>query len=91
MADYEFPDDLLAAQRAYYKADEHVQEATDEMPSSVDVLAGQAEVTEKQRAKLTKAREARLLLVDELYRHPWFKTVDDPHKARMALQKAARD
>ncbi|WP_436759312.1 hypothetical protein [Streptosporangium sp. V21-05] len=90
MADYEIPEDLIEAQRAFYEADERVQAATDAMPSSVAVLAREAAVSEEQREELAAARAERLRLVDVLYRHPWFQTVDDPHKARMALQKAAR-
>ncbi|MEV0830924.1 MULTISPECIES: hypothetical protein [Streptosporangiaceae] len=90
MADYEFPDDLLAAQRAYYKADEHVQEATDEMPSSVDVLAGEAQVSQEQRDELAAARTARLDALDILNRHPFWAAMDNRHAAWMALQKAAR-
>ncbi|GAA3070670.1 hypothetical protein [Streptosporangium carneum] len=46
----EFPDDLIAAQQAYWEAGARVQEVTDALPSSVAVLAGEAEVTEEQRA-----------------------------------------
>jgi|GEM_PF-2849627 len=86
----EIPADLLDLQRAFYEADARVQEVADAMPSPVAVLAGEAEVSEGQREELAAARAERLRIVDELYRHPWFTTVDDPHKARMALQKAAR-
>jgi hypothetical protein len=40
MADYDFPADLLDAQRAYNAADATVQEVTATLPSSVAVVAG---------------------------------------------------
>jgi hypothetical protein len=90
-ADYDIPEDLLEAQRAFYAADARVRAAADAMPPAAAVLAGEAEVSEEQRRELADARAERLRLVDILYRHPWFQQVDDAHKARTALQKAARD
>lgn len=89
--DNEFPPELLEAQRAYYAADAVVQELVAALPSSVDVLAGEAEVPgEEQRAAVKKARSERLRLVDILYGHEYWETVDDQHARRLELQKAAR-
>ena len=90
MADHEFPDDLFEAQRAFYAADVHVQEVTDALPSSLDIVAGTASISEDQRAALAEAREERLRIVDVLYSHPWWEAVDDQYAARLALQKAAK-
>jgi hypothetical protein len=72
MADYEFPPDLLDAQRAYWAADARVQEVTDALPSSVVVVAGEAEVTEEQRAELVTVRAERLLALEALNAHEWW-------------------
>lgn len=90
MAEYDFPDDLLQAQKDYYAADTEVNRVTDALPSSVDVVAGAAAFTDEQRAELGAARAERLRLVDVLYDHPFWKDVDDQHAARLALQKAAK-
>lgn len=97
MADYEFPDELLKAQRAYYEADAKVQKLADALPSSVEVLAGTAFEDEEQRiavadtrAQLEEARAERLAIIDVLYGDEYWTKVDDQHAARMALQKAAK-
>ena len=90
---YEFPDDLLAAQRAFYVADARTRELSDAWPLSAAVLAGKAEPpSDEQREELEAARAEVLRLIDVLYGHPWFETVgDNPKEARLALQKAAKD
>ncbi|MEU7899220.1 hypothetical protein AB0B45_40990 [Nonomuraea sp. NPDC049152] len=47
MADFDLPDDLIAAQRAYDEADARVEEVTAELPSSVAAVSGEAEFTDK--------------------------------------------
>jgi hypothetical protein len=90
MADYELPDDLVADQRAFYAADAEVQRVTAALPSGMDVVNGTATITPEQRAALVAARAERGRLIAVLYNHPWFKTVEDPNAAHMALQAAAR-
>ncbi|GAA1264398.1 hypothetical protein Psi02_64230 [Planotetraspora silvatica] len=90
MADYDIPSDLLDLQRAYFAADQRVQESGEGFPSAIDIANQEAEISDEQRSALIEARAARLDLVSELYRHPWFDTVDNTHEARMALRKAAR-
>ncbi|GAA4221588.1 hypothetical protein FHR32_005147 [Streptosporangium album] len=91
MAEYEFPPDLLDAQRAYVAAHARVQEVTDALPSSMATLAGEAEVSEEQREELAAARAERLRWVSVLYAdHPWWATVDNPAKARAALQETVK-
>ncbi|GAA3086237.1 hypothetical protein [Streptosporangium carneum] len=90
MSEYEFPETLIAAQRAYWAADAHAQEVTDALPSSIAVLAGEAEVSEEQRERLAEARERRLEALEALNRHPWWATVDGRHAAWKALQQAAK-
>jgi len=88
MADYEIPDDLIAAQRAYDAADAHVQEVTDALPSAQDALEGA--MTDEQKAQLAEVREARLTALEAMNRHPWWATAGDRHAAKTALWKAAR-
>ncbi|MBP2704371.1 hypothetical protein JOL79_11160 [Microbispora sp. RL4-1S] len=72
--DYDFPPDLLAAQRAYDQADAKVQ----------GLVAGDDDEA------LKAAREERLRAVMELHRHEFWRSVDNRHQADMALKKAAR-
>ncbi|GAA3081759.1 hypothetical protein [Streptosporangium carneum] len=71
-SEYEFSGTLIAAQRAFWAADARVQEVTDALPSSVAVPAGEAEVTEEQRAELAGVREARLQALEALDRREWW-------------------
>lgn len=91
MAEYEFPNDLLEAQRDFYAADARARELSDAWPLSTSVLAGEANPpTDEQRAELGAARAEALRLIGILYGHPWFETVDDAKAARIALQQAAK-
>jgi hypothetical protein len=91
MADYEFPEDLLAAQRAYWAADARVNEVTDALPSPQEVLEGAQ--TEEQGEELARVREERLLALEALNGHPWWQQDEqrrDRYAAWKALQAAAR-
>lgn len=88
MSDYEIPDDLIAAQRAYDEADRRVQEVTDALPSAQEVMEGA--MTDEQRDQLVEVREARLAALEALNRHPWWGQQHDRHAAKTALWKAAR-
>ncbi|MEU4410786.1 hypothetical protein AB0F88_40300 [Streptosporangium sp. NPDC023963] len=89
MPDYEFPPDLLDAQRAYSEADRRVQEVTDALPTAQEVMEGA--ITDEQRAELVEAREARLTALEALNRHPWWEQPEqrDRYAAWKALQAAA--
>ncbi len=91
MADYDFPDDLLAAQRAFYEADARVQEVIAALPSPQEVLEGAQ--TEEQSEELARVREERLEALEALNRHSWWQQDEqrrDRHAAWMALQQAAK-
>lgn len=91
MADtYDFPPDLIAAQRAFWEADARVREVTNKLPSSIAIAAGEAEVSDEQRAELDQVRAARLEALAVQNRHPWWEAVDNRHAAWMALREAAR-
>ncbi|GAA3039693.1 hypothetical protein [Streptosporangium longisporum] len=88
MADYEFPPDLIEAQRAYDEADRRVQEVTDALPSTQEVMEGA--MTDEQQEQLAEVREARLVALETMNRHPWWGQQRDRYAAKMALLKAAR-
>lgn len=88
MADDEFPPDLLEAQRAYYAADARVQEVTDALPSSQEILEGA--MTDEQRRLLAEVREQRLTALEALNGHPWWAGQRDRYAAWKRLQEAAR-
>ncbi|MEV8634944.1 hypothetical protein AB0395_25145 [Streptosporangium sp. NPDC051023] len=90
MSDYEFPADLLELQRAYWAADARVLEVTEALPPSPAIVAGEAEISEEQRAELAEAREQRLRALEAMNNHAWWATVPTRYAAWMALQKAAK-
>ncbi|GAA3106599.1 hypothetical protein [Streptosporangium carneum] len=53
--------------------------------------AGEAEVTEEQRAGFAEARAACLNALEALTAHAWWSERQDRHGAWMALQKAATE
>ncbi|MFF4414547.1 hypothetical protein ACFYY8_18635 [Streptosporangium sp. NPDC001559] len=71
-SDYDFPDDLIAAQRAFWEADAQVKEVTDRLPSSIAIAAGEAEISSEQHEELDRVRAARLEALDALNNHPWW-------------------
>ena len=88
MADDEFPDDLLEAQRAYWEADARAQEVVDALPSSQEILEGA--MTDEQRRLLAEVREQRLLALEVLNNNPWWAGRRDRYAAWKQLQEAAR-
>lgn len=92
MADYELPQDLIDAQKAFYAAEERCQELVDAEPSPVSVAALEAELSDEQRQALAAAREERLQAVEALHRHPFWATVEvgDKMKVQAKLREAAR-
>ncbi|GAA3086076.1 hypothetical protein [Streptosporangium carneum] len=52
--------------------------------------AGEAEVTEEQRAELAQVREARLEALETLDKHPFWAEQQDRHEAWMALRTAVK-
>ncbi|MFC6080892.1 hypothetical protein [Sphaerisporangium aureirubrum] len=88
--DTDFPPELVQAQRDYYAVDARVDKLVAQLPSSVDVLAGTAAMPAELRAAVDAARAERLKLVDVLYGHEYWETVDDRHAARTELQEIAR-
>lgn len=90
VADFDFPDDLLDLQRAWYAADIRCVEAGAALPPARDVAAGVAEPTTGQQAELSEARAERLRVTEALQGHSWWATVEDRFGAKAALRKAAR-
>jgi predicted phage gp36 major capsid-like protein len=90
MADIEIPDGVIEAQRAYDAADAHVQEVAATLPSSIDIAAKEAELSDEQRQAWEDARAERLRLLAELRDLPWWGEVPDRLAAERQLRKAAR-
>ncbi|GAA3172361.1 hypothetical protein [Nonomuraea roseoviolacea] len=90
MADIEIPDDVIAAQRAYDAADARVHEIVASLPSSVAIVAGEAEISDEQRQAWHEARAERMRLLFALRDLPWWGEQPDPLGAEKALRKAAR-
>ncbi|GAA2701382.1 hypothetical protein [Nonomuraea recticatena] len=90
MADFDLPTDLLQLKKEFNELDARCEEISAALPSSVLILAGQAEPDVERQAALVEARSERLRLVEEINSHPWWQTVDNRHSAWMALQAAAK-
>lgn len=91
MAEYDFPDDLLQLRRAWLEADARCDEIAARLPSSVDVVALEAEKDEEGIASLVEARSERLELTEEINRHAFWEGCDNRYSAWMALNKAAKE
>jgi hypothetical protein len=91
VADYDFPADLLEAQRAFWAADTRVEEIGALFPPPTAIADGTAAAPEELRQALHEARADRGRHLDVLYGHSWWGGVDDQNKAREALKATARD
>ncbi|MEV0382444.1 hypothetical protein [Nonomuraea sp. NPDC050643] len=89
MADIEISDEAIAAQRAFDAADAEVRRLVDRLPSGVAVAAGEAEISDEERAEVQQARDARLEALHVL-RAGRAKIGGDPVKVEQAVQKVAR-
>ncbi|WP_157252766.1 hypothetical protein [Nonomuraea typhae] len=89
MADLDIPADLLALKRDYYAADARCYEIAAGLPSSVDVVALEANPDPERQADLAEARSERLMLVEEINRHPWLANAENRYARWVALSKAA--
>lgn len=92
MADYELPDDLIEAQRAFYEAEKRCQELVDAEPAPTAIAALEAELSDEQRQALAAAREERLQAVEVLHRHRFWRDVQagDKMKVQAKLREAAK-
>ncbi|MFI7113931.1 hypothetical protein ACIBK9_46975 [Nonomuraea sp. NPDC050227] len=92
MADYELPQDLIDAQKAFYAAEARCAELVAAEPSPVAIAALEAELSDEQRQALAAAREERLQAVEVLHRHPFWKDLPagDKMKVQAKLREAAK-
>jgi hypothetical protein len=60
------------------------------VPSSLDIAAGTATITDKERTELAAARAKRLDLLDAINRHAWWGSVEDRNAASIELHEKAR-
>ncbi|GII32902.1 hypothetical protein Pmi06nite_63440 [Planotetraspora mira] len=70
---YNFPDDLVQAQRDFLAAEAQVKEIVDDdlMPSSIDIAKQEAVVPEDLEQALADARAAQMDMTLRLNRHDW--------------------
>ncbi|OPG10571.1 hypothetical protein [Microbispora sp. GKU 823] len=93
MADYEFPTDLIEAQRAFLAASIKVAEIDAQYPRPTAIAAGEASIPDELRQAHAEAWAERDRTLDVLYGHSWWMEVPraEHHAARMALRKAAQE
>ena len=90
MADYDLPPDLVQLRRDFLAAEEELRKIGAAQPAPTAVAAGEAELTDEQRAEWQAAFQEVRRLVAEINQNPWWETVDNRHHAWMALNKAAK-
>lgn len=88
---YEIPSELIDIQRAWFAAHAHLLEVSAKLPLGQDIVAGEAEISDEQRAELEAARAEELRLIDELYDDKWRAGMDNESAYRKQLQDAARE
>lgn len=89
MTAFDFPGDLLAAQRKFFAQERQCEAISAALPSNADILAGKAAITPEQHARLAAARGELQQLARTIIGHDWWKTTDRS-AARAALREAAR-
>jgi hypothetical protein len=85
------PRDLIDLRNAFLHADEVCAAVADEMPSGLAIARSAVVVSEELRARSDQARAQRARIVEQLYQHPWWTTVDNRFAAEQELRNAARD
>ncbi|GAA0403285.1 hypothetical protein GCM10009530_64110 [Microbispora corallina] len=92
MAEYEFPSDLVEAQRTFLEADARLAEINARMPRSTAIVAGEASIPDDLRRDHAEVWAQRDGTLDVLYGHSWWMETPNTewHAARMALRKAAQ-
>ncbi|MER7212438.1 hypothetical protein ABT340_35745 [Streptosporangium sp. NPDC000239] len=83
MSDYDFPPDLIEAQRAFWEADAQVHALADSLPPSL-------EMSPEQHAELDQLRAARMDALKALNNHSWWGGTGQRHAREMALKKKAK-
>ncbi|TYB69763.1 hypothetical protein FXF51_06255 [Nonomuraea sp. PA05] len=92
MADREVPSDLLELKKEFLKAEAECERISRALPSSVDVVALEAERDTELEQQLNEARAWRLKLVDAIYRRPAMaKGAEDRLRTSLGLTQAAKD
>ena len=86
---YVVPPELVDLRVAFLRAEEQCAQISDVMPSALAVVTGAAQVDQEMRDSLHAARTARLEIVQALFRHPWWSTVDNRFAAERELRNAA--
>lgn len=85
---YDVPSALVEQKREHLAAQALLEELSGQMPRSTDIASGAAEISEQdQRAWDDAWRRAQDAAVS-VQLDPWWLTVDDRRKARVALMEA---
>ncbi|GAA0911903.1 hypothetical protein [Nonomuraea longicatena] len=85
MGGYEVPQDLLRLRREFLAFELRQSELSRCRP------APSATLSDEQQAEWVEAYSECVRLAEEIHRHPYWATVDSPHRAWMALQAAAEE
>ena len=85
------PQDLIELRNAFVRADASCIALAAEMPSGLAIVRGTATVDPRLRTRSDRADDVRADIVDRMYGHPWWGTVDNRFAAEQELRKAARD
>lgn len=87
---FDFPDDLLAAQRELHRIAADLQAAYEALPRTVEPLPGSPGWTDEQQQQIGDLRARRLELATTVFTHPYWAGLEGPEavRARSALKHA---
>ncbi|MBB2749204.1 UNVERIFIED_ORG: hypothetical protein FHR35_009117 [Microbispora rosea subsp. rosea] len=92
MAEYDFPAELVEAQRAFLDAEAKLAELNALFPPPTAIAAGETSVPEGLRRAHDEVWAKQSRALDVLYGHERWKTIprEERFEARMQLRRAAR-
>ncbi|MBW8802871.1 MAG: hypothetical protein JF587_03260 [Catenulisporales bacterium] len=85
------PQDLVDLRNAFLRAERRCAAISDEAPPPLAIARGIAAIGEELRRRSDEARAERGRVLEQLYRHPWWDSVDNRVIAERELWKVARD
>ncbi|GAA2047418.1 hypothetical protein GCM10009839_60690 [Catenulispora yoronensis] len=88
---YRPPQDLVELRNAFVRVDKQYSDIVRGMPSGLAIARGTAAISPELRARSAAAYDERAAIVQRLYRHWWWSTVDNRRAAEQELRKVARD
>lgn len=92
MSDPDIPADLVGLKAQFLTAEAELAAYAATLPSSVDVVAETAEITDEQRATWQRLGNACTELAVQISRHPYLPSLPNPdrQKAAEAVTRAAK-